>query len=141
MAETATKQTGHERRLEPGVDKKSTKGRVPVSLPAKFQPRFWQDSDSRVAVVRTIRKRYERLKEHAGGDESFQRDLLCQRVAFISIILETQEVKAAEGDGLDLGVYTQGTNALVGLLKTLGLEKRIKNVTGLKAYLDGKQAP
>lgn len=119
--------------------KKCIQGRQLVRIPGQFKPRFWEDSDMRCAVVKTIRRRYQLLKEHAGGGESFQRDLLCQRAAFLSIILETQEVKAAEGGDLDVGVYTQGMNGLTGLLKTLGLEKRIKNVTDLKSYLEDRQ--
>jgi hypothetical protein len=118
--------------------KKSREDRESTTLPGRFQPRFWQDSDARIAVVKTIRRRYEVLKDHCGGNESHQRDLLCQRVAFISIILETQEVKAAEGGNIDLGSYVQATNGLTGLLKTLGLEKRVKNVTDLKTYLEAK---
>lgn len=121
------------------LERKGLQGRNVVTIPAQFKPRFWEDSDRRCAVVKTIQRRYQLLKSHAGGDESFQRDLLCQRVAFISIILETQEVKAAEGGDLELGVYTQATNALTGLLKTLGLEKRIKSVTDLRGYLDQKK--
>src|SRR6185503_5636438 len=114
------------------LERKGLQGRQPVTIPKRFTPRFWDDSDGRCAVVKTILRRYERIKEDAGGGESYQRDLLCQRVAFISIILETQEVKAAEGgEGFDLGVYTQATNALTGLLKTLGLDKRMKNVSDL----------
>lgn len=121
------------------LERKGLRGRQTVTIPAQFKPRFWDDSDRRCAVVKTIRQRYQKLKEHCGGDESIQRDLLCQRVAFISIILETQEVQAAEGGDLDLGVYTQASNALTGLLKTLGLEKRMKSVTDLREYLDQKK--
>ena len=55
------------------------------------------------------------------------------------MILETKEVLAAEGGELDLGSYVQGINCLVGLLRALGLEKRIKSVTDLKTYLDEKK--
>jgi len=68
-----------------------------------------------------------------------QRDLLCQRAAFVSIIVEKFEVECAEGEGLDLGVYTQAVNSLQGLLKTLGLEKQIKDVSDLKSYLEEKK--
>jgi hypothetical protein len=105
----------------------------------KFKPRFWQDSDSRIAVVKTIRRRYELLKEHAGGHESYQRDILCQRAAFLSIILETHEVRAAEGGDLDIGAYVQACNGLSGLLIRLGLEKRIRNANDLRTYLEGKE--
>lgn len=114
--------------------------RQSVSIKGSFKPRFWEDSDSRISVVKLIRRRYELLKSHAGGNESAQRDLLCQRCAFVSVILETKEVEAAEGNDLDLGSYVQGINCLVGLLRALGLEKRIKNVTDLKTYLEGKKA-
>jgi hypothetical protein len=119
--------------------RKPTTQRQLVTIPERFVPRFWDDSDRRCAVVRIIKKRYERLKEDAGGAESFQRDLLVQRAAFLSIILETHEVKAAEGEGLDLGQYTQAANALSGLLKSLGLDKRIKSVTDLQTYLGQKK--
>jgi hypothetical protein len=108
-------------------------------IPSKFTPRFWRDSDQNAASSRMIERRYQLLKEHTGAD-SYQRDLLCQRVAFISVILETIEVGAAEGEGLDLGVYVQACNSLTGLLKTLGLDKQVKNVTDLKDYLKERQS-
>jgi|GEM_PF-1567962 hypothetical protein len=111
-----------------------------ITLSKQFSPRFWEQSDSRVAVVRAIRRRYELLKQHAGGEESYQRDLLCQRTAFISVILETQEVEAAEGGSLDMSVYVQAINCLSGLLRSLGLERRIRNVTDLSAYLEKKRS-
>jgi hypothetical protein len=123
------------------IRKKSRRAqkRKGIALSNQFTPRFWDGADSRIAVVRAIRRRYELLKEHAGGDESVQRDLLCQRCAFVSIILETKEVEAAEGAGLDLGSYVSGINCLNGLLRALGLEKRLRNVTDLRTYLDQKE--
>jgi hypothetical protein len=110
-----------------------------VTLPVRFTPRFWEDSDNRISVVKLIRQRHELLKAHAGGHESAQRELLCQRCAFVSVILETKEVEAAEGGTLDLGSYVQGVNCLTGLLRALGLEKRMKSVSDLSAYLDEKE--
>lgn len=111
-----------------------------LTLTKQFKPRFWEDADSRVSVVRQIRRRYELLKSHCGGEESIQRDLLCQRATFLSVHIETLEVEAAEGSGLDVGSYVQSLNCLNGLLKTLGLDKRVKNVTDLKTYLEEKGA-
>ena len=132
------KQTGNEKRLDPDIKKKSTNSRKVVSVPGRFQPRFWTDADQRIATVRAIKKRYEILKEHTQAD-SIQRDLLCQRAAFLACIVEKFEVECAEGEGLDLGVYTQAVNSLQGLLKTLGLTRQIKNVTDLKSYLEDKK--
>ena len=148
MSETTSSATRRELRRERipgtraqargGIQKQSADERQLIALPNRFVPRFWEQSDMRIAVVRSIKGRYEQIKRDAGGSESVQRDLLCQRVAFFSVILETFEVRAAEGAGIDLGVYTQATNALIGLLKTLGLDKRIKSVNDLQSYLKSK---
>jgi hypothetical protein len=120
------------------LSKQALRRRRRVNITAKFMPRFWEDSDNRISVVKLIRRRYELLKSHAGGHESVQRDMLCQRCAFVSVILETKEVEAAEGKDLDMGSYIAASNALVGLLRALGLEKRMKSAGGLQAYLDDK---
>lgn len=112
--------------------------RPTVTVPTRFVPRFWEDADNRCAVVKGIRRRYQSLRDDAGGDASIQRDLLVQRACFLSVVLETQEVKVAEGGDIDLGSYTQMVNSLQGLLKTLGLERRAKEVTDLKGYLAGR---
>src|SRR5437667_311143 len=112
--------------------------RLDLALSKTFHPRFLEDAGSRIAVVRTIRKRVELMKSHAGGDESYQRELLCKRAVFIATLLETLEVRALEGEPLDWGSYVQACNGLCGLLGRLGLEKRIKSAGGLKDYLESK---
>ncbi|MFT3784339.1 MAG: hypothetical protein QM790_20205 [Nibricoccus sp.] len=109
-----------------------------VTLPDRFTPAFWSDADGRVALVKEIKRRVDTLQDHAGAD-SYQKKLLCQRAAFIAIQLETLERAAAEGSGIDVGVYSQLNNTLLGLLKALGLEKQAKAVGGLKTYLEGKR--
>src|SRR2546429_9747849 len=85
------RRTGHETRAEDGVHKKSTANNPQPSIPARFKPRFWKDADSRIHVVRVIRKRYELLKEHCGGHQNVQRELLYPRPVIILIILEPKE--------------------------------------------------
>src|SRR4051812_47898347 len=91
-------------------------------LPKRFTPKFWQDVDGRLGLKKRVRKRYLQLKEESQS-ESIQRDLLCQRAAFISIVLETMECSATESGDYDGGAYVQGCNALQGILTKLGLEK------------------
>ena len=74
------------------------------------------------------------LKQDIQAD-SYQKDLLCQRAIFISVQLETMELLAAEKGNFNAGVYTQMVNALLGLLKSLGLERRAKTVVNLKTYI------
>jgi len=104
------------------------------ALPSRFEPQFWAEADGRLAVTQEIKRRIKRLKEDSGAD-SYQKNLLCEKAVFLAIVLETMERNAAEGtEELDFGRYTQGLNALVGLLRTLGLERRIKEVVNLSDY-------
>jgi hypothetical protein len=113
---------------------RKTKARYSPSFANSFTPRFWETEDSRYAVVREIRHRVQTLADDTGAD-SFQKRLLCQRAIFLSLQLETAEVEAIRGGVIDLGAYTQGVNCLVGLLRSLGLERRIKDVGTLRDYL------
>ena len=107
-----------------------------VAIPKTFTPRFWTDIDGRYGIAKEIRHRYETLREDTGSD-SYQRELLCQRAVFMSVQLETMECEAAEGGRYDVGVYTQMTNALLGLLRTLGLDRKMKDTGDLQSYLEG----
>jgi hypothetical protein len=107
-------------------------------LPTKFLPRFWKDCDARLSVIQNIRGRHHLLSEACGGNESPQRELLAQRIAFLAILIETWEINAAEGESFDVGRYTQAVNAFLGLIKTVGLDKRIKSAKDLRTYLEEK---
>jgi hypothetical protein len=109
-----------------------------VTLPERFVPQFWDEADGRVAVIKEIKRRCESLKADAQAD-SYQKDLLCQRAIFIVVQLETFEVVALQNGGLNAGVYTQMTNTLIGLLKSLGLERRAKQIDSLASYINKKR--
>jgi hypothetical protein len=135
------KKTGDERRQEDGVTKKSINKAAVATIPNRFRPRFWTDADQRIAIVRQIRERYELIKRDCGGDESIQRDAMCQRLAFLLCVLSTKEVECLEGEGIDLGSYIQAVNSAVGLTKLLGLSKRIRAVQTLEDYVASKAKP
>jgi hypothetical protein len=106
-------------------------------IPAEFVPRFWDDLDRRLHPAKEIVRRVELLKRDSGAD-SYPRQLLCERAAFLSVLLETAEVEAGRSGRLDVGAYVQGLNALTGLLKALGLERKVNDVGGLKGYWEGR---
>lgn len=110
-----------------------------AALSKTFTPRFWEHCDLRLAVVRSMCARYEALRESCGGYESTQRDLLVRRIAFLSIQIETMEVNAMEGKPFDAGSYVQCLNSFLGFLKSVGLDRRAKNVTDLNRYLEEKK--
>lgn len=112
--------------------------RKSITLPSRFEPAFWNTADGRCVAVKEIKRRYEVLRTDSGA-ESYQQDLLVQRAVFISLQLETMEIAAAQGERFDSGIYTQMTNSLLGLLKALGLERRIPQVANLKQYVRERQ--
>lgn len=104
-----------------------------------FKPMFWDDLDGRTGVAQQIRTRYETLKADTGA-KSVQRDILCQRAVFMCVCLETMECEALATGKFDAGVHTQMSNALLGLLKALGLDRHVKKAGGLKDYIRERQA-
>ncbi len=110
-----------------------------AKLPKTFTPRFIDDVDGRYAAAKELRSRYLALKADTGS-ESTQRDLLCRRAVFLSVLLETQECEAVETGKLDMGGYVQAVNSLQGLLKTLGLDKKVQQATDLRTYLSEVEA-
>lgn len=106
------------------------------ALPATFKPEFWSDQDLRVGLAREVNDRLRRLRADTGAD-SAQKDLLCQRAVFVALQLETMEVRATRDGRLDPGVYTQMVNALLGLLKALGLERAVRTAGTLREYIGG----
>jgi len=110
-----------------------------VALPKTFVPRVWETVDGRCTIVKEIRRRYETLRQDVGG-ESVQKDMLCQRAVFMDLCMETMEIEGATTGRLDAGTYTQMSNALLGLLKALGLNRHVKRADDLRNYIEQRTA-
>ena len=132
LAEEREERTARE--IEARHEKHPLKG---TTLPARFEPRFWDQADGRIATIKEVRRRYEALKQDTQAD-SCQKDLLCQRATFVACQLETMEVIATETGKFDMGVYCQAVNTLLGLLRSLGLERKARNVDNLQSYVASK---
>jgi len=120
------------------AEEQATRAEVGGTLPERFQPRFWSDCDNRVALVRAIKEKVQQLKADCNAD-SMQKETLCERAIFLITVLETQEVNAVHHGKIDLGSYTQGLNTLMGVLRTLGLERKAKKIGTLSDYVSGGQ--
>jgi hypothetical protein len=107
------------------------------TLPVRFRPRFWTDSDQRCAGIRAVQQRMEQLRTDSNAD-SMQKELIVQRAGFVSVLLESMELNHLDGTCEVDGRYAHLSNSLVGLLKSLGIEKQAKRV-GLAQYLEGKR--
>lgn len=119
------------------TEKRAYTNTKPSTLPVRFQPRFLDDTDGRCSAIRELRERLEKLKTDAAID-SYQKLLLAERAVFLTCKLETQESEAVKTGQFDGGAYVQGLNCLLGLLKSLGLNKRTKQVTNLRDYVQKK---
>lgn len=115
-----------------------TRRKKQTTLSTRFEPRFWMDADGRMSAIREMRRRILRLQEESQAD-SYAREVLCERAVFVACQLETQEMNAVHGQQFDAGKYTQMVNALVGLLRSVGLERSAKKVASLHDYVESKQ--
>jgi len=108
-----------------------------TTLPTRFKPHFLDEADGRITAVKELRRRIELLKVDTATD-SYQKEILCERVAFLTAQLETQERKAIEEEEFNAGTYCQAVNTLVGLLRSLGLERQAKKIDSLASYVESK---
>lgn len=119
-------------------EKRKAKRRA--TLPTRFTPRYLDDVDCRTSAIKEFKRRLLELQEAAGAD-SPQKKLLCERANFIASRLQSMELDALEGRDIDMGIYTQASNALMGILKTLKLDSaKVAGVidVDLKTYAANK---
>jgi len=112
-----------------------------TTIPSEFHPRFLEHLDGRTVAARTLRQRLAEVHADLGGADrlSYAQRSLCRRAIWLETWLETQEARAAEGEDIDIGRQTQAMNALLGLWKALGLERRSREVPSLGEYLQQRQ--
>lgn len=126
------------RGVKPIVPKRNGKAQA-VTLPRTFTPQFLDSLDGRCTVARVLRQRFERVRDEVGAT-TLAKEALCRRLVFTDAVLESMESEAAEsGKMADMGAYVQATNAMLGLARTLGLERRANDATDLQTYLRQKE--
>jgi hypothetical protein len=111
-------------------------------VPEKFVPGWLDQLDGRLAVAKDVRARFELLTEDLGGLDtlSYQRRSLVERAVWLEFWLAQQERVLAQGGDFAVGVWTQGCNALLGLYRHLGIERKAKNAETLHSYMARRAA-
>ncbi|MEX0784675.1 MAG: hypothetical protein WD557_18725, partial [Dehalococcoidia bacterium] len=109
-----------------GRQNRSTK---PQDLPAKWEPGFLSSLDGRTELARALRANRQAIVEDIGGDVelSHVKNALVERFVWLEGILQTIEHEMASGvieKDVALGRWIQGLNALSGLAKALGTERK-----------------
>ncbi len=101
----------------------------PQSLPAKFKVGFLSVLDGRTDLAKALRASYEAVVNDIGGkdDVSTVKAALVERFVWLQAILQTLEHEMAQGltDKAEaIGKWIQAVNALSGLAKVLGVDRK-----------------
>lgn len=121
-------------------------------LPQRYEPGFLAKLDSRCAVTKEIRRRFNSVCDDLGGagELSYLQRMLVERAVFMEAIIQGYEhqlataqdrgPKAVRAMTKTLGRWVQGVNCLTGLCGKLGLKRKAK-VIDLKSYVgrNGKE--
>ena len=111
-------------------------------LPPNYSADWIEKLDGRTSLARAVSDRLAHLESDLGGHDalSYQQRSLAKRVIWMEAVIEQQEAAIARGEEVDQGKLTQAVNSLIGLLKTLGLERKAKEVPDLASYLKQREA-
>lgn len=106
-------------------------------LPASYSEQWIDKLDGRTQIARVIRDRLAELQTDLGGRDalSYQQRSLTKRAIWLEAVIEQQEIQLSKGEEIDQGKLTQAVNSLIGLLKTLGLQRQARDVPTLHEYL------
>ena len=117
---------------------------LPTALPARYERLFAWQLDRRCKAVREVAGDLIDLWTDLGGapELSAQKRWLCERVVFLRrrCLAYEAAVMAGAEPPMDAGTYSNHANVLQGYLKTLGLERRAKNVRSLHEVMSGNVA-
>ena len=72
---------------------------------------------------------------------SYVQRSLIERALWLEFWIAAQERTLAAGGEVDVGRLTQAGNSLLGLFRTIGLERKSRDVTSLSDYIASKAAP
>lgn len=114
--------------------------RLLAEIPDKYAPDFIDRLDRRTILGRAVSDRFEAIATDCGGRDSLSHVKLgiVKRLVWMECLIEGIELQVAGGEPVDVGVYTQLVNSLLGLSRMLGLERKPKPVKGLHEYMAGK---
>ena len=112
------------------------------TVPGQFSQDWIARLDGRTTLARAVRDRLHTLQTDLGGESalSYQERSLCRRAVWLECLIEQRESMLAKGHEIDEGSHTQSINALMGVWKALGLQRRQRDVPTLSEYLANREA-
>lgn len=88
-----------------------------------------KEVDGRTLPARRYRSVCSEIASDIGGNPSAGQWLIIQRAAGLTVQCELLDASILSGEAVDVAAYTTLTNSLVRTLKTLGLERRAKDIS------------
>jgi hypothetical protein len=113
--------------------------RLLASIPEKYSPDFMDRIDRRTVLGKAVVERYQRVVADLGGEENLTtiKQSLVRRLTWFEVMIEGMECRAAAGEGVDVGSWSQLTNSWLGIARMLGLERRARTVRTLRDVMGG----
>lgn len=109
-------------------------------VPDRFSSGWLDALDTRTALARHMRDRYQSLTDDLGGVDalSYAQRSLCERALWLEYWLASQERELAKGEPFDVGRWTQAANSLQGIFSKLGLQRVARDVPTLQDWIANK---
>lgn len=113
--------------------------RLLASIPERYAPDFMDRLDKRTVLGRAVVDRYEGIVADLGGEEALTniKRSLVRRFTWFEVMLEGIECRAAAGEGVDIGAWTQLTNSWLGIARMLGLDRKARPTRRLREIMQG----
>jgi uncharacterized protein (DUF2235 family) len=114
------------------------------TVPNKFQQNFLATMDHRHSLVKALRTAYSELTDDMGGIESLShvQKSLAMRFIWLEAHLAGIEKAMACADKEEAtrlaGSWVQSMNALSGIAKLVGIERRARKIASLASYVESK---
>ncbi len=117
--------------------------RLLASIPSKYKPDFFDRLDKRTVLGKAVVSRFEAIVVDMGGADNLAnvKLSLVRRFTWFEVMIEGMECRAAAGEAVDIGSWTQLVNSWLGIARMLGLERRAKSASSLRERLSQRRQP
>ncbi|MES1195355.1 MAG: hypothetical protein ABUL58_00215 [Steroidobacter sp.] len=111
--------------------------RLLASIPEKYTPDFMERLDRRTVLGKAVADRYWAICNDMGGLDALTtiKLSLVRRFVWFETMIQGMECRAASGEQIDIGAWTQLTNSWLGIARMLGLERKAKPTKRLHDHL------
>jgi hypothetical protein len=85
--------------------------------------------DGRLPIPQTFKRHMEEIAEQLGGELTPAQEMLARRACMIATLADIDDAAIAREEEVDQELYLKRSNALLGVLKQLGLARIPRDIT------------